>query len=138
MSELPTLTKNQSAVFSALKQADRPLGAYDLLDGLRNSGLRAPPQIYRALRKLLELGLVHRIESLNAFVACDHAPHIEPAGFIICDHCGRAVEVKIRDCEDHLATSARSVGYRVDHVRVEMRGTCAACLLPEQQALDRI
>lgn len=127
MSEMPTLTKNQSAVFSVLKQADRPLGAYDVLDRLRDIGLRAPPQIYRALQKLQEFGLVHRIETLNAFVACDHAPHIEPAGFIICDQCGRAMEVRIRDCEDHLASSARSAGYRVDSVRVEMRGACATC-----------
>ncbi|GBF25323.1 zinc uptake regulation protein [bacterium MnTg02] len=127
MSEMPTLTKNQSAVFSVLKQADRPLGAYDVLDRLRDIGLRAPPQIYRALQKLQEFGLVHRIETLNAFVACDHAPHIEPAGFIICGQCGRAMEVRIRDCEDHLASSARAAGYRVDSVRVEMRGACATC-----------
>jgi Fur family zinc uptake transcriptional regulator len=131
MADLPTLTKNQSAVFSALKQADKPLGAYELLDRLRNTGLRAPPQIYRALDKLLELRLVHRIESINAFVACNHAPHVEPAGFIICDQCGRAVEVKILDCENHLTSSARSAGYRVDQVRVEMRGACAACRPPE-------
>ncbi|MGI9388288.1 MAG: Fur family transcriptional regulator [Methyloligellaceae bacterium] len=134
MSELPTLTKNQKAVLSALKQADLPLGAYDLLDRLRAAGMRAPPQIYRALDKLLDLGLVHRIESLNAFVACDHGPHLEPAGFIICSRCGRAAEVKILDCEDHLTASARSVGYRVDQVRVEMSGACAACSLPDQKA----
>ena len=66
------LTKNQSAVFSALRGAGKPLGAYEILDQVRDQGFRAPLQVYRALQKLMELRLVHRIESRNAFVACDH------------------------------------------------------------------
>ena len=66
------LTKNQTLVMGALSQAKGPLSAYTILDELRDDGFRAPLQVYRALEKLVELGLVHRLESLNAFVACQH------------------------------------------------------------------
>ncbi|HSM41507.1 MAG TPA: transcriptional repressor, partial [Afifellaceae bacterium] len=59
-------------VFDTLLAADGPLSAYDILDRLRDKGFRAPLQVYRALDKLLALGLVHRLESLNAFIACAH------------------------------------------------------------------
>jgi Fur family zinc uptake transcriptional regulator len=66
------LTKNQSLVMGALTNSDGPLSAYTILDQLRDHGFRAPLQVYRALDKLVEFGLVHRLESLNAFVACRH------------------------------------------------------------------
>ena len=66
------LTRNQSLVMKTLTSADAPLSAYTILDRLRDDGLRAPLQVYRALDKLTTLGLVHRLESLNAFVACAH------------------------------------------------------------------
>ena len=68
----PVLTKNQSLVFETLQRADQPISAYTILDRLRDHGFRAPLQVYRALDKLVEAGLVHRLESLNAFVACAH------------------------------------------------------------------
>ena len=68
----PALTKNQSLVFDVLTRAEQPISAYTILDRLREHGFRAPLQVYRALDKLLEAGLVHRLESLNAFVACAH------------------------------------------------------------------
>jgi len=66
------LTRNQSLVFGALSRAEGPLSAYTILDQLRDDGFRAPLQVYRALDKLVETGMVHRLESLNAFVACSH------------------------------------------------------------------
>ena len=68
------LTKNQGLVFDVLSHSQGPLSAYTILDKLRDHGFRAPLQVYRALEKLLEFGLVHRLESINAFVACAH-PH---------------------------------------------------------------
>ena len=64
----PDLTKNQDLVLRTLNGADAPLSAYDILDRLRDDGLRAPLQVYRALEKLIEQGLAHRLESINAFV----------------------------------------------------------------------
>ena len=88
------LTKNQTLVFGALSEADGPLSAYSILDQLRDEGFRAPLQVYRALEKLLEFGMVHRLESLNAFIACSH-PECESHGtiaFAICETCGNVAE----------------------------------------------
>lgn len=129
MTEHIDLTKNQRVVYTALSDAEIPLTAYEILDleSVRKQGLKAPLTIYRALDKLQDRGLVHRIESLNAFVACSHAPHARPSSFAICDKCRKVVELEIRDCEDHLTSSARSSGFRVDTVHVEMTGRCPEC-----------
>ena len=82
------LTRNQELVLGTLAHATAPLSAYDILDQLRDEGLRAPLQVYRALDKLTERGLAHRLESLNAFVCCADA------------HChGRAVS-RLRSASD--------------------------------------
>ena len=83
----PDLTRNQSLVFNALTRAPGPLSAYSLLDQLRDKGLRAPLQVYRALDKLVAFGMVHRLESLNAFVACRHpdCETHENIAFTICE-----------------------------------------------------
>ncbi|GAB4231927.1 MAG: zinc uptake transcriptional repressor Zur [Methyloligellaceae bacterium] len=127
MSSGKGLTKNQRAVFAVLQGAQTPMGAYQILDQVRDQGLRAPLQIYRALESLAQKGLVHRIESLNAFVACSHAPHPEPAAFIICEKCGRAAEITLDECDLHLTRAAGDHGFEVASVRVEMFGRCAAC-----------
>ena len=91
-----TLTKNQSLVLEALKASAAPLSAYALLDQLRPSGFRAPLQVYRALDRLIEQGSVHKLESINAFMACcqdhDHGHHHGVAGFAICDTYGQVSE----------------------------------------------
>ena len=123
------LTRNQSIVLAALKNHDRPMTAYEILglDNVREAGLKAPLTIYRALDKLIAAGRVHRLETINAFVACERCPHPGPAGFAICDNCRKTVELALTDCEAHLTESARRVGFRVDAMNVEMRGRCADC-----------
>jgi Fur family transcriptional regulator, zinc uptake regulator len=123
------LTKNQALVFHALEDADRPLGAYDLLDALRGDGLRSPLQVYRALDKLVGLGLVHRLETLNAFVMCSHcgeAQH-ESAAFTICSLCGRVCEVNDPCLARRLVQLAAESGFALERSTVELRGTCAQC-----------
>src|SRR3954447_23250337 len=104
--EVPSdLTRNQGLVLGTLNHSAGPLSAYDILDRLRGDGLRAPLQIYRALDKLTERGLAHRLESLNAFVCCADA-HCHGTGsiaFAICEGCGKveefaesAIEAKLR------------------------------------------
>ena len=89
-----SMTKNQRHVLDALRQAARPMSAYELIDRLEPHGMHWPPTVYRALKKLVERGLVHRVESLNAFVVCDHS-HNESLGkaaslvaFALCRECG--------------------------------------------------
>lgn len=123
------LTKNQAVVLDALKCGDTPMTAYEILglEAVREAGLKAPLTIYRALDKLIAAGLVHRIETINAFVACERRPHPGPAGFAICDKCRKTVELTLTDCEEHLTENARRAGFSVDAMNVEMRGRCAEC-----------
>lgn len=125
----PTLTRNQKLVFEALAGTDGPLSAYGILDRLRDQGFRAPLQVYRALDKLLGFGLVHRLESLNAFVACAH-PHCGDSGrsaFAICETCGRVEEFSDDLIDTRLDGWAEAKGFAVAKTTIEVRGLCAAC-----------
>ena len=124
------LTKNQALVFHALEGADTPLGAYDILDNLRVDGLRSPLQIYRALDKLIGMGLVHRLESLNAFVLCSHCGEEvshESAAFTICTKCGKVAEVNDPSLARRLMQMASDAGFALEKSTIELRGLCAAC-----------
>lgn len=124
------LTKNQTLVFGALSRSEGPLSAYTLLDNLREHGFRAPLQVYRALEKLMEFGLVHRLESRNAFVACAH-PHDHSHGliaFAICDNCGQVDEFSDAVVEKQLKGWAGDNAFKLAKTSIEMHGTCANCL----------
>ena len=129
--KLPKLTRNQAFVFETLQNADSPLSAYTILDGLRDEGFRAPLQVYRALNKLVELGLVHRLESLNAFVACDH-PDKDRHGtiaFAICEDCGQVDEFGDEQITARLADWATRENFYLDKTIIELRGTCQSCAI---------
>ncbi len=123
------LTKNQSLVYSALYNADGPLSAYSILDLLRKNGLRAPQQVYRALDKLLERGLIHRLESINAFVACTHHDHTRQSviGFAICEICERVIEFSDPKLTHRLTDWAEGEGFGIKKTTIEIRGLCEAC-----------
>lgn len=126
----PELTKNQALVFGSLSRAEGPLTAYAILDLLREDGFRAPLQVYRALEKLVEYGMVHRLESLNAFVACDHkgcAAH-GTAAFAICDQCGSVREFSPDAAVLALKDWTEAEGFRLSRSTIELRGTCRECL----------
>lgn len=124
------LTRNQELVLGALNHAPAPLSAYDILDRLRGDGLRAPLQVYRALDKLVERGLAHRLESLNAFVACADA-HCHRKGliaFAICESCGKVDEFADAVIEERMGSWASATGFKVERTTMEIRGKCAMCL----------
>lgn len=123
------LTRNQSLVLGALCDASGPMSAYTILDRLRPDGIKAPLQVYRALDKLVASGLAHRLESLNAFVACAH-PHCHRAGltaFAICEKCGQVDEFADEDVRDRLNQWSAGKGFHPYRTVVEMRGLCAGC-----------
>lgn len=129
MAETAELTRNQSLVLDRLSTAEGPMSAYDILDQLRAEGIKAPLQIYRALEKLQEKGLAHRLESLNAFVACAE-PHCHKAGliaFAICDNCGHVSEFADDVLRERLDLWAEREDFTPRRTTVEIRGLCAAC-----------
>ena len=67
-----SLTNNQKIVLEALEDSEQPLGAYSILFNIEKKGIKSPQQVYRALDKLIEIGAVHKIESLNSYIACKH------------------------------------------------------------------
>jgi Fur family transcriptional regulator, zinc uptake regulator len=127
--EAASLTRNQRLVLDALERAGTPRGAYALLGELRTEGFKAPLQVYRALDKLLEAGLVHRLESLNAFVACarPHCHVSRAAAFAICGKCGTVAEFADDVLDRRLADWTRERGFVATKTTVEINGVCAAC-----------
>lgn len=127
--DAPDLTRNQSLVMDALSTSDQPLSAYAILDRLRDEGFRAPLQVYRALEKLVEFGMVHRLESMNAFVACRHkgCESHDVTAFTICQQCGKVTEVTDEKLAVQLEEIARRQGFRATKSTVELRGLCKGC-----------
>jgi len=122
------LTHNQALVLSCLQEAERAMTAYELLDALRPAGLRAPPQIYRALEVLAARELVHRIETLNAYVACRHHDHRAAVAFAICDDCSTIWEFTLPPEQDAASRMADRKGFEVHRQTVELHGSCADCV----------
>lgn len=121
------MTAPRRRVLGLLLEADGPLKAYDLISGFgRNGETAKPPTVYRALEFLERAGFAHRIESLNAFVACRRVDETHSAAFLICDCCGAAVEIDPPG--DHaMRLAADQAGYALRSVTVEARGSCSAC-----------
>lgn len=97
--------------------------AYDLLDRLKpERGSPKPPTVYRALEFLSKLGLVHRVEALNAFIACNHNHDGDLAEFFICETCNLVEE---RHAHDH--TDCKPDGFQISRSVIEHYGTCVSC-----------
>ncbi len=121
------LTRNEGIVLAALKSARRPLSAYQIMEHTTPEGVRAPQQIYRALQGLVGHRLVHRIESLNAYLVCDHAPHEHQSAFAVCTGCGKVEEVPIGKALGGLLRAVATTGFAVQTTHIELSGLCAAC-----------
>ena len=121
------LTKNQNLVMGALASANGPMSAYTILHRLRDEGFRAPLQVYRALDKLVEIGLVHRLESLNSFVACRHPGCDEHQAFVICDECGQVNELTDANLASRLRQLAMEADFALTKTTIELRGRCRKC-----------
>ena len=116
-------------VLQALLSSHRPLGAYEVIDELAKSMPRpAPITVYRALDFLMENGLVHRIESRNAYLACAH-DHDAAAmvAFLICERCGSVGEIPAAPVAQSLNAAARATGFAPKLSVVEITGVCTHC-----------
>ncbi len=123
------LTEQRKTVLRLLCVSEKPLSAYDLLDRMRGMVKNpAPPTVYRALDFLLEQGLVHKLESLHAYVGCTHPDHPHASQFLICDDCGEVAEVEDPSVANSLKAAGKAVGFRTKRPVVELLGTCAQCI----------
>ena len=121
------MTRIRRKVLRLLLENAGPAKAYDLLANLDGEGAAKPPTIYRALDFLQEAGLVHKIESLNAYVACGHTSHSHSAVFLICDTCHNAEELHATATSEALKAETRAAGFHMTRAVVEVRGTCRNC-----------
>ena len=125
---------NAVNILNALRAAGRPLSAYELIEAIKPQVVAAPPTVYRALKKLVSEGKAHRVESLNAFVACRHPEygehdreHAAKVCFAICDRCGAIEEVVDPVMPERLAADLSKLSFAPRALAIEVRGLCAAC-----------
>jgi len=122
------LTPIRRRVLELVWENHGPVKAYDILASLQKEQRRsAPPTVYRALDFLLEEGLVHKIESLNAYVGCGEPGHSDSGQFLICRECGEVAEMDDPDLVRLLAKKARRLGFEITKKVIEVKGTCSAC-----------
>jgi Fur family zinc uptake transcriptional regulator len=123
------LTPLRRQVLEVLLESHKPLGAYEIIDRAATAGARpAPITIYRALDFLRDNGLVHRIESRNAFIACvNNHDKSDLVVFLICEHCGVVGEAPSAAVADQLKGAARAAGFTPKAPVIEITGVCAHC-----------
>ena len=122
------LTGQRREILSSVAQSHTAVGAYDIIERMAAHGPRpAPITVYRALDFLLAHGLVHKIESRNAFVACSHAHEGQPAALLICEACGTVAELDVPEIFEKIAEKARAQKFTPARTVIEMSGTCGAC-----------
>lgn len=122
------LTPVRRRVLEILLESHRAHGAYDVLERLAEDGAKpAPPVAYRALQFLSEHGFVHRIERLNAYIACNHLHDGHSPAFMICRSCDRVEESHADIAGATLGNAALASGFKIERTVVEAEGLCPDC-----------
>ena len=123
------LSKNQQIIFNLIHKSPEPLKAYTILFNVQKKGIKAPPQVYRALDKLVEIGKIHKIESKNAFVACKNSNcEISKAtAFSICESCEEVDEVSDMKLSKYLSKFNNKKGMKFKRFNLEFFGLCKRC-----------
>lgn len=123
------LTKLRKQVLTMIWQEHKAVKAYDLLDQLAKEGGSAkPPTVYRALDFLMEEGLVHKIESLNAYIGCPHPADGHVSQFLICDSCENIEELASASLDKAVQSAAAQAKFNVKKQTMELHGTCDRCV----------
>ena len=123
------LSKNQRIVLDIIEKAKGPLKAYSILFNVQKKGIKAPPQIYRALDKLIEIGKIHKIESKNAFVACrnSNCEISKATAFSICESCEKVDEISDKSLSKYLSGYSDKKGMKFKKFNLEFFGICKKC-----------
>ena len=121
-------TELRRRVLTLVWDSHKPIGAYDILDKLGGEGkAAAPPTVYRALDFLIEAGLVHRLDSLNAFIGCPDPARSHAGQFLICRSCRTVVELDDPDIDAVVAKKAERLGFTSVQQMLEVQGLCGNC-----------
>ena len=123
------LSKNQQIIFNLIHKSPEPLKAYTILFNVQKKGIKAPPQVYRVLDKLVEIGKIHKIESKNAFVACKNSDcEISKAtAFSICESCEVVDEISDVKLSKYLSSFNHKKGMKFKRFNLEFFGLCKKC-----------
>ena len=123
------LSKNQQIIFDLIHKSSEPLKAYTILFNVQKKGIKAPPQVYRALDKLVEIGKIHKIESKNAFVACRNSDcEISKAtAFSICESCEIVDEISDVKLSKYISNFNHKKGMKFKRFNLEFFGLCQKC-----------
>ena len=123
------LSKNQKIIFDLIDKSSEPLKAYSILFNVQKKGIKAPLQVYRALDKLVEIGKIHKIESRNAFIACQNSScQISNAtAFSICESCEKVTEISNPSLSKYLSNIKNKDGMKYNKYNLEFFGLCKKC-----------
>tara|TARA_B100000989_G_scaffold221582_1_gene169291 strand:+ start:376 stop:774 length:399 start_codon:yes stop_codon:yes gene_type:complete len=124
-----SLSKNQKIIFDLIDKSSQPLKAYSILFNVQKKGIKAPLQVYRALDKLVEIGKIHKIESRNAFIACQNSScQISNAtAFSICESCEKVTEISNPSLSKYLSNIKDKDGMKYNKYNLEFFGLCKKC-----------
>jgi Fur family zinc uptake transcriptional regulator len=125
------LSKNQQIIFDFIEKAKEPLKAYSILFNVQKKGIKAPLQVYRALDKLVEIGKIHKVESRNAFIACQNSScQISKAtAFSICEVCEKISEISNSKLSKYLSNFSDNTGMKYSKYNLEFFGLCKKCTI---------
>jgi Fur family zinc uptake transcriptional regulator len=122
------LTKNEKLVWDSLSaNSPDPLKAYEILDKLKERGVRAPMTVYRALEGLENKGHIHKLEGMNAFVLCNHEGPHRVQTFLVCESCSTVKELEVVAVEADIAPAVKAASFDMHTARLEIKGNCSDC-----------
>ena len=123
------LTKNQQIVLDLIEKSREPVKAYSILSNVKKKGIKAPPQVYRALEKLIKVGKIHKVESKNAFVACKNTncEVSNATAFSICQACEKVTEIINSKLSKYLKSFQDNTGMMYKKYNLEFFGLCQKC-----------
>ena len=123
------LTNNQKTVLDLLEKSKEPLKAYAILFDIQKKGIKAPLQVYSALDKLIEIGKVHKIESKNSYIACEHknCDSSTSTSFLICETCDQVTELKKKNLSEYFVKQSVQANFKYSKHNLEIYGVCKDC-----------
>lgn len=121
------ISPHSKNVLALLKKSKIPLTAYDILGKLQKAGIKAPQTVYRALDSLLERGLIHRIQSLGAFVACHNDEQDHGTQFAVCRKCNKVLEIHNHSICKSIKEISTKINFHIEREMLELIGICEDC-----------